>query len=246
NKNQAGQADLGKAMSTKAQKSNSLISQGLDNQNALLKQQIADLKVESDKRWNAMDAGLRGLSQDVNNPQQLVDSLVKAKPETVHAYMEHIRSQPKGDVHAAAIQEALQSEFFRKAYDPATKALSNAGGLTAAEGPFSRAKLDAIFGKDTGGRIQNFVNEINELSNTSQGTVQQMAHSFKNHAFWVLPTALLYNSGSIHSAEAVAAGGVATMATIAYPKIINALLKSPKLADEFHQFATQGGATKVS
>ncbi len=247
NKNKAGQADLGKAMSTKAQKTNSLTAQGIDNQNALLKQQIADLKIESDKRWNAMDAGLRGLSQDVNNPQQLVESLVKAKSETVQAYMEHLRSQPQGSTHEKAIQDALQSEFFRQAYDPATKILSNTGKLTSSEGTFSRPKLDAIFGKDTAGKIQNYVNEINELvSSANNGNLQQMAHSFKNHLFWIIPTGLLYNTGAMHSPEALATGTVASLATIAYPKIINALLKSPATADEFHRFATQGGLSKVS
>lgn len=219
----------------------------IDATEDVLDKSLKKLQEDADSAAKALHPDLGNIAK-ATNPNELMQNISASSPGGVAAYRAHI-ARELGDKGVKAFQEGAVNQFFKEAYSPETKALSNAPKLF--ETKFTPDKLRAIFGNgpDAEEKVRIFTQAVDDIQSVDPGkgatAIGKMAQSFGTHIGWILPNMLVFHADRVMGpglAGAAAVGGAAMMA-VKYPKLIDAMLRNPKLGDSFHKWAT--GTTRV-
>ncbi len=105
--------------------------------------------------------------------------------------------------------------------------------------------MDAIYGtegnKSTSLRFQDAVNDISRLgTKQDQNLPARYRDAFMSKSAYLLTGRLLYDKSMTMSsgAETLATGAALGFASVAYPRLIDMILKNPSMGRQFHEWAT--------
>ncbi len=211
----------------------------------VLRQSITDLKETSGTMQDAMNPLLRKIAWDSPDPAKLIQNFMDdGTPDAIKAFKAQLAASPNGARQVEALQKSMLTEFFKRAYDPNTKSLSNAQKMFAADGQFSAQKIEALYGPDKVNTFRQAIDDIQKLEKDTASSGPGFAKHAVNHFLgWSLPMGLLHAKGANMLAAGTAAAG-ASFGIIMWPKLIDSTLKNPKFADMFHRWATSDRAER--
>lgn len=182
--------------------------------------------------------------------RSFINNIVNSDSEHIDALYKHLKTQKKGSQMIGDIQDSLISEFLNRAYDPQTKNLTNASKLFAADGPFNKPKIEAIFGGGDKGaeKVRQFsqiVDDVRSLTELQAQSQKQPGFGSKFLRSQLIATPLGFILNWLGAPHFVAAGAAEALGSavgfIPGTKLINGLLENPKLLEAFHSWATHGG-----
>lgn len=213
-------------------------------------QQLDDLRKDSNSQSIALHPDLGKLTgSDIVTGNDLIHKL--GSPDIsasgLEAYRQRIKSK-MGTKGTQQLEDSMVEEFFRQAYDPKTKTLSNAPQVFSKEGNFPAEKILAMYGG--GAKAQE---KLQTLTRTTEairalqapgGPFKEFGKRLGAHVAWVLPNMLIFHPEALPvTAGSMAAAGGVVGSAILYPKLIDAMLRNPKRGEDFYKWATSTSRT---
>jgi len=194
-------------------------------------------------------------------PETLLNNIKNSDAPTVNALYQYLGKQKDGDAQIKNIQNIVINRFMADAYDPQTKSWSKANQLMAADGPFNKDKMEAVFGggregQDAAATAVQTIGDLRRLTEAHAGIAGQQAAaagkstpSMMTKVFAAPAGAVIggmFGHGAIGHAAGSLVGEAATMGVLYTPKLIQAAIANPKFAQAFHAWASAGGTNVPS
>lgn len=180
-----------------------------------------------------------------------LNNVMNSDSEHIDALYKYLKTQGvNGTKMQGHMQDAFISEFFNKAYDPQTKTLTNAGKLFAADGPFNKPKVEAMFGGGEKGAekarqfasIVDDIRALTDLQKQPQGP-GGWAKFGKSQIVAAATGFILSGLGVPHFAAGATGEALGSLVGfIPSNKLISGMMTNPNLAKALHEWAANGGS----
>lgn len=158
----------------------------------------------------------------------------ETSPAEIAGLRSHLANQ--GQSHVENFEKAMTEKFFQQAWDIKTETMANAPALLGSDAAFSPTRLSAMLGVEpTSPKVAKFIKGVQDISDLKAGTLTGFAKQAGSHAAWVLGTSLVLPGSLGPKAAAI---GTSALISIAWPKIMDKMLRDPQFGKNFHDWAT--------